>query len=188
MEGNRPFTLNYEVYTESKSELLSEFAHRRNQSRNQLPAVSSTAHTIKDTYGNSHYVKTRGTGEDALVSLLAAHGYRISSTKQLARLNDSDAYEAEVTAIAQVLAYFDLSSKRISDMIPMILETVFVRGFVDDLRRCLMVNLKLVGDVGVANCSKYAQDEPSVGKKREYLKGQIAILSKGQAVLSRFFN
>jgi Dynamin GTPase effector domain len=188
LECNRPFTLNNSAYLESKNIYIYEMVYERSQDPTSPVPVSSTTHYIKDPFGNSHSIASKGKSDDVLRGLLTAEGYHITSTKQLARLKDSDEYEAEVTAMAQVLAYFDISSKRIVDIMAMIFETVFARGFGNSLRKSLITDLKLIGDHGVANCKRFAKDEPEVDSKRAYLERQIEILSKGHGIVSRFFN
>ena len=178
--------MNHEAYSDYKNEFISEFAYLRSQSHDRSIPVLSTTHNLKNSNGNSLSITSKGKGED-LLSLLAANGYRVSSTKELARLNDGDDYDAEVTAIAQVLAYFEISSKRIIDIMPMIFETVFARGFGKKLRKSLTSELNLIGDHGVLSCQNFAKDDPGIDERRAYLRRQIGILSDGQAIISRYF-
>jgi hypothetical protein len=188
MEQRRPFTLNHNDFNASKEGLLTDFAHLRRQSSNFFSPSSSSTHTVRGEHGISHTLSSNGVGEDALLSLLTAKGYHITSTKQLARLHDPDEYAEELTVISQVLAYFEISSKRIVDLMPMIFETVFARQFGDELRKRLTSNLKLVGECGLENCAKYARDEPDVQSKRQEYNRQKETLSRALGIISRFFN
>lgn len=184
MENRRPFTLDHNQFSVSKEDFITEFAHQRGQ---PIASPSSTTHTIRDTYGSAHSITSHGVDEDVLLSLLTAKGYRITSTKQLARLHDPDEYITELEVISQVLAYFEISSKRIVDVMPMIFETVFACEFGDELRRVLTSNLKLVGDFGVANCVRYTKDEPDVQMKREDFNRRKETLSRASEIISRFY-
>ena len=93
------------------------------------PPLAFATHTIKDVNGNAHSISSKGVGEDVLLSLLTAQGYHISSAKQLARLHDPDEFGAELDVMARVLASFEISSKRIVDVMPMIFETALVCNF-----------------------------------------------------------
>ena len=133
-------------------------------------------------YGNSQSIVSKTESENALLGVLAANGFRVTSTKQLARLHDDDKYEAEMIVISEVLAYFEISSKRLIDIMPMIFETVFAIGFVDDLRKNL-TRLSLVGVYGLDNCTKYGVYEPDVQVRRADLNWQKQILSDALALL-----
>ena len=187
MESRRPFTLDHIRFSISKEAFITEFAHQRLHLQSPVPSPSSTTHTIRDTYGTAHSITSRGVDEDVLLSLLTVKGYRVTSLKQLARLKDPDEYETELGVISQVLAYFEISSKRIIDLMPMVFETVFARNFENELRNVLTSNLKLVGDVGVANCVRYTQDEQDVQRKREDFNKTKEILSQASEIISRFY-
>jgi hypothetical protein len=97
--------------------------------------------------------------------------------KELSRLHNSDEYEAELGVVSQVLAYFEISSRRIIDVMPMIFETVFVRNFSQEIRKVLISELKLVGDFGLENCIKYAKDEVGIEIRND--------LAEAKEILSR---
>ena len=187
MERNRPFTMNHNGYGVATEEFVIEFAHARAQGYTTLKSSSSSTHTIKDIYGTSHSITAKGVGEDVLLSLLVANGYHVSSAKQLARLHDPDFYETELEVISQVLAYFQIASRRIIDVMPMIFETVFARDFGDEIQKELTSSLKLVGDFGLENCAKFAREEREVQVKREDLNKRKEILSRAVMVVHQFY-
>jgi len=178
--------MNYVDYGVSKEDHLTNFAHQRN-GKLGLGQLSSSRHTLRDVHGNSQSIISKTESEDAILSLLTANGYRVTSTKQLARLHDPDEYEAEISVISEIIAYFEISSKRIIDIMPMIFETVFTANFVNDLRKVLAQKLKLVGESGLENCTKYGVDEPDVQAKRIDLDWQMKILSNALAIVSDLF-
>jgi hypothetical protein len=180
MEKRRPFTLLHDEFLEIKDELLRKFS----DSRRTLRIRSGSTYILKDTNGYTHAYHT---GDNNLLTILSAHGYDIHSERYLKRLDDPDEFEAELIVISQVLAYFDLSSKRIIDVIPMIFEKVFAQHFSDELSKVLTVELELVGERGLENCARYAQEEPAVRVKREDLTRQRVILERALEVIARFF-
>jgi hypothetical protein len=108
--------------------------------------------------------------------------------KQLDRLYDPDEYEAELTVISEVLAYFEIASKRIIDVMPMLFETRLAVNFEEDIRKTLAAKLGLVGEFGLENCLRYAVDEPDIRSKREDLNRQKEILSNAFAIISQFYS
>jgi hypothetical protein len=187
MEMNRPFTLNYQAYTETQEEFVTDFLYFRSQEgRGTLQVDSSTTHSVKDTNG-SHSVYAKGSGNDVVLSLLAANGYHLSSPKQLSRLLEPDAHKAELVVISQVLAYFQISSTRIIDVMPMIFETVFARDFAHALEKNLTSSLQLTGKGGYDNCARFAKEEPEVQAEREDFEKKRAILVEALSVISTNF-
>ena len=172
-------------YNTAREGFIDEFAHSRNGILGPSP-VSSSKHTLKDFYGNSQSIISHGDSDDTLLGLLNAKGYRVSSPKQLARLHDPDEYEAELNVISEVLAYFEIASKRIIDVMPMIFETRFANDFAVEIRKVLRSKVELVGDLGLENCGRYVVDEPDVQLKREDLNRKKAILSNALQIVSRF--
>jgi len=181
MEIHRPFTMGSKEYMARKEEHLTSFALARHQnSDSSLPFAASGTVRVQDTSG-AH--RTFATSEENLLTVLAGYGIHMSSMKQLVRIHD-DEYHAEMDVISHVAAYFDVSSKRIVDNVPMSFETVFARDFGKDLRRCLTTNLKLVGAHGVENCERYIRDEPNLRARRDELTRQLEILKSAMETVS----
>lgn len=120
-----------------------------------------------------------------LLSNLNANGYHVTD-KQLVRLLGPDEFDSELGLISEVCAYFEIASKRISDIMPMVFEVQFARGFGDELKGVLMLDLKLVGDSGSENCTKYTRDNEEVREKREELEEDRGILSEALKILSQY--
>jgi len=180
--------MNRKGYTLATEDLVNEFALARVESYSDTPTPApSLTHQIRDIYGGCRAVTAKGVGKDVLFSLLVESGYRVPSAKQLARLRDPDNYEAELEVISQVLAYFELSSQRIMDVMPMIFETVFARDFADEIRKELTSSLRLVGDFGLENCAKFAKEEPDIQLRREDLMARKEILSQAVMVVHQFY-
>jgi hypothetical protein len=186
MESRRPFTLNDNDFRISKEDHFTTFAYARNDK--MAPGQSSLSrHTVRDFYGNSQSIISKTDNNDALLSLLAANGYPLTSTKGLARLHEADEYHAEINVISETLAYFEISSKRIIDVMPMIFETSFAVEFLETLRTGLTTRLRLVGESGYQHCKKYGVDEPVVERRRVELNGKMKILSDASEVVYNLF-
>ena len=184
MENLRPFTMNVAEYLKLKEDRTTAFALVRHSNSSATASMSSaTTFRLADIGG---VVRIFHANEENLLSILSDYGVRISSTKQLARIN-SDDYDAELSVISHVAAYFDLSSKRIVDDIPKVFETVFARDFGQGLSMTLKTTLKLVGERGVENCGRYVRDEPDIQSKRDDLTRQQEILKKALDTVHRFF-
>jgi len=178
--------MNRNDYRISKQDHLTTFAHERND-KMATGQPSSSRHTVRDANGNSQTIVSSTHNDDALISVLAANGFRITSTKELARLHEPDEYEAEVKVISEALAYFEISSNRIIDVMPMIFETVFAVDFVEDLRVRLAAQLRLVGETGYENCKGYGVDEPAVQGRRVQLNWKTRILAQCSEIVSNLF-
>lgn len=182
LEANRPFTFSHECFSLSKEQYKTEFAHRRNQKKSSA-SISRTSHTIRDGSGNFQSISQNSITEDVLVGHLNAKGYKITDAKQLARLHGPDEYETELTVISDVWAYFDIASKRIIDIMPMLFEVVFARDLGRELQNDLTSDLKLVGRQGVQNCESYARDDEDVHQRRMKLTEDRKILLKALEIL-----
>ena len=152
-----------------------EFAHRRNQS-NSSTRISRTSHTMRDGCGNF-----RSISQDEVAPVPV--DYAVADTKQLARLHGPDQYEIELTVISDIWAYFEIASKRIIDIMPMLFEVVFARDFGRELCNVLTSDLKLVGDQGSENCVRYTRDAEDVHQRRMKLTEDKKILLQALQIL-----
>jgi len=186
MERCRPFTLNHDQYNTRKADIKLEQADRRNKRNESGVAFSLSTQTIlKDQAGNTQSVSARSGGSDSvLLALLLSKGYPVTTLKQLACLHNPDQYEAELEVISRVIAYFEISSTRVIDLMPMIFETSFVSEFAEELRRVLISDLDLIGEHGFETCKKYVKDEPDIQSKRADYKRLSDILSDAMSVIS----
>ena len=177
-------------YRDSKSGFRLDFADLRNRRpESQRPDVVHSTLTVKRN-GNSQSVSSLARNEDdqkTLLTLLLNHGYPITSTRQLARLFEPDNYEAELDIMSRVLAYFEISSNRIIDVMPMIFETAFICESAEELAKVLTSELKLIGEFGFETCKRYGKDEPDIQVKREDYRRQADILSDARSIISKFF-
>lgn len=186
IETRRPFTLNTEDYRLCKDGHLTDFAYERNTKiKNGLP--TSSRHTTRDGKGNSQSIVSPTEADSNVLSFLRANDYPVSTLKELARLFPPDEFDAEMKVMSETLAYFDISSKRFIDVMPMVFETVFAVDFVEDLRNGLTGRLKLVGESGYETCRRYGADEPAVQGMRHELNWKLGILSECSKIVSNLF-
>jgi hypothetical protein len=181
MENHRPFTMNKEEYITAKEENVTKLALLRH-SKAQLPCTKGTPFYLEDIRGSSHQFSAT---EDNLLAVLSAYGIHLSSAKELVRIY-VDEYQAELDVIAHVVAYFDISSKRLIDDIPKIFEKRFAHGFGQELKKVLTTKLNLIGDPGLDTCSRYIRDEPEVQEKRRQLRREQRILMKASKTMEEF--
>ena len=188
METNRPFMMNNTLYDAAKEELITHFAHSRSEaSGKSAKSDTPVAIPVRDYMVPSHTFVKGMTDDELLLTLVSKSGYHLSSVKQLARLHGPDEYQTELTVMSQVLAYFQVSSIRFTDVMPMIFETVFVRDFADELKNKMTSGLKLIGKDGYANCARFAKEEPEVQENRGRLERQKGILCDALKVVSNSF-
>ena len=124
--------------------------------------------------------------DDLIVGQLRARGFPVADIKQLAQLYGPDPYETELRVVANVWAYFDVSSKRTIENMIMIFEVVFALDFGDHVRNELRSKLNLVGKQGEQRCAMVAQDAEDVHVKRVKLTEDRAILSQALQILASF--
>lgn len=176
LETNRPFTMSNERYKATRDEKRTEWAYLRNN-HSSAKNVTRTSHTLRDGTGNYQSISRNGVEDDVLIGHLCARGYAVTDIKQLALLYQSDEYDTELKVVADVEAYFEISSKRVIDYMPMIFEVVFARDFGRELAKVLTTKLKLVGKPGVQRCQLVTRDAEDVHARRIKLTEDQAILS-----------
>jgi hypothetical protein len=153
--------------------------------RNDVSSVSiaRTSYTIRDKVGNFQSHSQEGISDDVLLGHLYAKGFKISDVKELARLHGPDEYETECIVISDILAYFEIASQRIIDIMPMVFEVVFAREFESELRKTLISKLNLLGDKGTETCAEYTRDTEYIRQKREKLIDGKKVLLEAMQIL-----
>src|SRR5579862_4147411 len=183
MEDHRPFTMNKTEYIRTKDENTTCFFDKRH-GPGGLPQLEKTTFTLLDMYGNS--TRPINTTETNLLTVLTAYGVHVSSSKDLVRIH-KDKHAAEMEVAAHVLAYFDLSSKRLIDDVPKIFETIFAKDFTLELKKTLTSDLNLVGEGSLSVCARYVKDEPAIQAERTELERQQTILNNALRTVNLFF-
>jgi hypothetical protein len=119
------------------------------------------------------------------MSDLTAHGIQVTNPKQLARLQPRDEYETEIHLISAVLAYFEIASMRVIEVMPMIFEVVYLEGFEEGLRRRLTEKLKLMDKKeGEKICKDYVTENDEAQEKIRTLKQKRMVLMEAMDILS----
>lgn len=187
MEANRPFTLNEDFYSGSRAKYEAEITSTQTKPSN--PPISSVTRTVRHTNGISQSVSANNLAisDEELLRGLRDRGYPVNDTKQLSFLQEYTEFKTEVEVVSHVLAYFELSSKRILDVMPMIFETVFAKAFGEELENVFTTNLRILDADGANVCKKYAKDEPEVQSRRKELDSRKKTLSEALDIVSRYF-
>jgi hypothetical protein len=185
LEANRAFTMNNEHFRQYKEQYLIHFAHARRPPTSP-PNVSRTSHTSRDVSGIYRTVSHDEMEDDVLLGHLNAKGYKISDIKQLALLEGHGEYEAEMSVISGVWAYFDVASYRLTETIPMVFEGVFARSFERELDVDVLTSkLELLGDHGAENCRRYTKDAEDVHQRRQKLTRDKQVISEALEILDK---
>jgi hypothetical protein len=106
----------------------------------------------------------------------------------LPNANKADEFHAELTVIAEVLVYYEVASRRVFDVIPMIIEHQFLVGFSNTLWDTLLDELGFNGKNGRDKCRCYAVDNPEITNARKELEGNLTILVQAIDILNQFWD
>ena len=94
-------------------------------------------------------------------------------------------FKDEYRVVAEVLAYFEIASRRTFDIVPMITEYAFLTGFSNALRDGLAQELGLMGENGLEKCRNYAVENPEITVARDELEGRIKILREASDIINQ---
>src|SRR2546430_1550099 len=147
-EKSRPMTQNSDIFLSSKEEHMLNFLYDRTESHEhnlRASVIIQDPSTRRRRY-LSHEQLTQDAFCNQVMSDLTAHGIPVTNPKQLARLQPRDEYETEIHLISAVLAYFEIASMRVIEVMPMIFEVVYLEGFEEGLRRRLTEKLRLMDE------------------------------------------
>ncbi|KAI0324481.1 hypothetical protein GY45DRAFT_1262750 [Cubamyces sp. BRFM 1775] len=89
-----------------------------------------------------------------------------------------DAYEDELTLMAEIRAYFDISSKRLIDYIPQAIDEHLLYAFGEALLETLVEKLGLTIEDAGARCARYLAEDPDIAARREVLLAKKQRLDK----------
>lgn len=184
-EKNRPITQNGDRFLSSKEERMINFLYDRTQFHEHNLRASFT---IQDPITRrrryiSHEQLSQHASWNQVMSDLTAQGIQITNPKQLARLQPRDEYETEIHLISAVLAYFEIASMRVIEVMPMIFEVVYLQGFEEGLRRELIEKLKLMDKIeGQEICERYATENDETQEKMRTLTEKRRVLMEAKDV------
>ena len=185
-EKSRPITQNDDMFLSSKEEHMINFLYDRTQfHEHNLRATF----TIQDPATRrrryiSHEQLSQHAFLNQVMSDLTAQGIQVTNPKQLVRLQPRDEYETEIHLISAVLAYFEIASMRVIEVMPMIFEVVYLEGFEERLRRRLTEKLKLMDKrEGQEICTRYATENDETQEKMRTLTEKQSVLMAAKKVL-----
>ncbi|KDQ60446.1 hypothetical protein JAAARDRAFT_191825 [Jaapia argillacea MUCL 33604] len=114
---------------------------------------------------------------------LGFHGITI---EDLAKLHPPDIYSRELSVMAQVRAYFQVSYKRVIDNIPLIIDLKFVRAIGKDLQPFLIGKLGLGTPNASIRCASYLAEDPHIVARRDELVARKKRLESVELELYNF--
>ncbi|OSD00789.1 hypothetical protein PYCCODRAFT_1469218 [Trametes coccinea BRFM310] len=95
-------------------------------------------------------------------------------------------YEEEIALMAEIRAYFDISSKRLADNIPAAIDEHLLYAFSEVLFDTLVERLGLTSADASARCARYFAEDPDVAALREGLQAKKIRLDKVYQELCEF--
>ncbi|KAJ7472548.1 Dynamin central region-domain-containing protein [Mycena latifolia] len=99
-------------------------------------------------------------------------GYTGLKANDLERLNPTDEFEAELRVFAETRSYFQISYKRVIDIIPALIDLKFVKAIHIDLQPLLIAKLDLGNTDAVNRCLELLAQDPKVVARRIALTSQ----------------
>ena len=109
-------------------------------------------------------------------------GVPVESDKELSLKLGSGKYSKEFDVISGVLAYFEVASQRMIDVIPMRIEQHLIYDFAESVKKLDEI-LGLVGEGGVKKCKELMVEDPEVEAERKELQKQKEILGNAREIL-----
>jgi len=185
-EKSRPITQNSDTFFSLKEEHLLNFLYDRTQfgEHNLRASFMIQDPVTRRRRYLSHEQLSQHAFWNQVMSDMTAYGIQITNPKQLARLQPRDEYDTEIHLISAVLAYFEIASMRIMEVMPMIFEVVYLEGFEEGLRRRLTKDLRLMDkEKGQEICERYATENDETQGKIRTLGEKRRVLMAAQEVL-----
>lgn len=185
-EKSRPITQNSDRFLSSKEEHMTNFLYDRTgfHEHNLRASFMIQDPVTRRRRYLSHEQLSQHAFWNQVMSDLTAQGIQVTNPKQLARLQPRDEYETEIHLISAVLAYFEIASMRVIEVMPMIFEVVYLEGFEEGLRRRLTEKLKLMdGRDGQEICERYATENDEAEEKRRTLDRKRMVLREAMGIL-----
>lgn len=122
--------------------------------------------------------------KEVLEKLGSIDGFPVTSSEELSRkLRVPSNYTKELDVISGALAYFEIASQRMIDIVPMRIEQHLVYDFSKSVQEKLEDTLRLTGNGGEERCAVLAVDNPDIELKRNSLHKQREILVKADEIL-----
>ncbi|KAG6807134.1 hypothetical protein H0H93_001922 [Arthromyces matolae] len=97
-----------------------------------------------------------------------------------------DEYETEIQVMAEVRGYFQITYKRVIDMVPALIDLLFVRAIADDMQSSLITKFSLGTVDARERCARYLAENPMVVIRRKELTAQKHRLEEVRHALHSF--
>ncbi|KIJ25994.1 hypothetical protein M422DRAFT_192801, partial [Sphaerobolus stellatus SS14] len=154
-----PFTLNHSQLREYKEAFLAHYKDIRRRSKGQDAIVRR--------FQDSEAVLSTQFRNDLtdLTELLQRFGLPCTPT-DLQRLLPEDKFDPALDIIATVRAYFEVAFRRFIDLVPLVVDSEFVRFVEGSARTSLIVELDVRS---TDRCALWLQDSPEVVARRKEL-------------------
>ncbi|KAI0039468.1 hypothetical protein FA95DRAFT_1504134 [Auriscalpium vulgare] len=123
---------------------------------------------------------------DKLLGDLATAGYPGLSVADLERLVKPDEYDTEMQVMAEVRSYFQVAYKRIIDLVPAFIDSIFIQGIPTNMRPFLREQLKLGVPGADERCERFMAEDPSLIARRESLLARKTTLEGVKDALDGF--
>jgi len=99
---------------------------------------------------------------------------------------DGQQFESEIYVKAYLIAYWEYSSQRFRDLVPMILETKLAKDFCIKLKEELESRLGLYDCTAFAICERYLQENEKTHAERNNLKDRERVLTEATDIFEKF--
>ena len=109
-------------------------------------------------------------------------GVPVQSAEEFLLELGSGKYSKEFHVISGALAYFQVASQRMIDVIPMRIEQHLIYDFAESVKKLDEI-LGLVGEGGEKRCKEFMVEDPKVHIERKELQEQKDILVKASEIL-----
>lgn len=122
--------------------------------------------------------------KDSVVKSLASLGISVQSFDDLSqKLQPPNEYAKEFDVISGVLAYCQIASQRMIDVVPMRIKHHLVHGFSKTVQEKLIDRLGLLGNGGEERCAALVKEDPKTERERADLNRRKEILVKASEIL-----
>ncbi|KAG6811611.1 hypothetical protein H0H92_006626 [Tricholoma furcatifolium] len=120
------------------------------------------------------------------IAFLAAAGMPGITEADLGKLITADEYETEIKVMSEVRGYFQIAYKRVIDIIPSLIDLLFVKAIAKDMQGSLISKLSLGTADARQRCAQYLEENPTVVAKRKELTAQKERLEEVRKALHQF--
>jgi hypothetical protein len=96
----------------------------------------------------------------------------------------SDGPDTELAVMNHVSTYFEISSKRIIETIPMICDTSIALNLTGQMRKSFNKDLGVTGPGGVENSERFLEEDRELKERKRRLLKEEEILNRGDEILA----